>query len=189
MNLIIVRHGQTEENLKGIVQGNNRGTLSEFGKKQVKDVAKELSIEHIDEIYSSDLKRCADTVVPIAEYHKKVPLVFSDQLREITIGSAGKLGLRFPVRFANFGLNLAILLHIKIPGGESWKDLRNRVSSFLNEIYGKYPNETVLLVTHGITMRAIRSLLTDPITLKKTHKDDVPNCVVWKMQMNKKLEI
>ena len=187
MNLIIVRHGQTEENRRGIVQGQKRGHLSELGKQQVQDVAKKLEKEHIDCIYSSDLQRCVDTVNPIAKYHPYAPLHFTKQLREINIGGFNKVPLWFPPRLANRGLNVAMLIRIKMPGGESWFGLKKRARLFLNELYKNHPNETVLLVSHGITMRAMRSMLLSEYKANKVNKDDVPNCVVWKIKMDQRI--
>jgi broad specificity phosphatase PhoE len=187
MHLIIVRHGQTEENRRGIVQGQKRGRLSDLGKQQVQAVAKKLKNENIDCIYSSDLGRCIDTVNPIAKYHPESPLHFTKQLREINIGGAGRVPLWFPPRLANRGLNIAMLVRVKMPGGESWFGLRKRVRLFLNDLYNKHSNETVLIVSHGITMRAMRSLLYSPEIAKKIRKDDVQNCKVWHIDMVNKL--
>ena len=189
MHLIVVRHGETEENRKGIVQGQKKGSLSSLGKQQVHDTALLLKNDQLDAIYSSDLQRSVDTVIPITQYHKNAPLYYSTELREISIGKYDALPLRFPPRLANRGLRIAMFLNIKTPGGESWKSLRYRVGTFLNEIYAKHPNDTVLLVSHGITMRAIRSLLSDPREEKKLRKQDVPNCVVWRMEMEREVVI
>jgi len=61
MKLIIVRHGETEENKKGIVMGHLPGKLSQEGINQIKKVALRLKDEKIDFIYSSDLTRASDT--------------------------------------------------------------------------------------------------------------------------------
>ena len=66
MKLIITRHGETEENKAGIIQGHLPGHLSEAGIEQAKKVAFRLKDEKINFIYSSDLDRAADTAKEIA---------------------------------------------------------------------------------------------------------------------------
>ena len=61
MKLIITRHGETIENVKGIAMGSLPGNLSKKGKKQAKLVAKRLKNININAIYTSDLKRAYDT--------------------------------------------------------------------------------------------------------------------------------
>ena len=57
MRLIIVRHGETNENVQKIVQGQKLGSLSERGWKQTKLLAERLKDEKVDIIISSDLER------------------------------------------------------------------------------------------------------------------------------------
>ena len=65
MKLILTRHGETVDNIKGILQGQNPGKLSENGIQQAKQLALRLKNENIDAIYSSDLARAADTAKEI----------------------------------------------------------------------------------------------------------------------------
>lgn len=182
MRLIVVRHGQTEENRKGIVQGNKSGDLSELGKRQVKNVATQLKNEQIDAIYSSDLQRCVDTVKPIYHYHQAVPLQFTSALREVNIGKLEGLHIFLPLFLVKRVVKLAMVFNIKAPGGESWKKTRVRVGVFLNQVYSLHANDTVLLVTHGFTTQAIISLLSNSQE-KKLSGESVPNCVVYRLAM------
>jgi len=61
MRLILIRHGETIENKKRIVQGHTHGTLSKNGIKQTRLVAKRLSDLKIDVIFTSDLRRAINT--------------------------------------------------------------------------------------------------------------------------------
>jgi len=72
MKLILVRHGETIDNKKRLVQGHRQGELSDVGKEQAKKVAERLKDEKIDYIFSSDLRRAADTAKVIAKYQKEV---------------------------------------------------------------------------------------------------------------------
>lgn len=137
MKLIITRHGETEENKKKIVQGHLPGKLSELGIEQGKKLAFRLKNEKIDIIYSSDLRRAADTAKFIAEYHKDIPLVFTKELRERDYGNISGKKLS-EVDWNNLPKNC-----------EPLEELQKRVIDFLDKVYHKYPKSTVLFVSHG----------------------------------------
>ena len=61
MKLIIVRHGQTDANITGIIQGHGESNLTLLGKKQAQKIALRLKEEKIDYAYSSDLRRAKET--------------------------------------------------------------------------------------------------------------------------------
>ena len=86
MRLIITRHGETEENKAGIMQGHLPGTLSELGVWQARRLAERLKGEKIDLIISSDLARALDTAKIIAKFHSDVDLILDERLRERFLG-------------------------------------------------------------------------------------------------------
>lgn len=160
MKLIMIRHGITLENLENVVQGHELGTLSEEGVRQAKEVAKSLSKYRIDLIYSSDLKRTKDTTKEIALYHRNIPINYVEELREIDAGEY--VGMKMPE-----GKHL---LDYEVKGGETLSQLQNRVGRFLSKMTKEHQGKTVLLVTHGITVRAIFNYLErkDPETIRNT---------------------
>jgi len=138
MRLIITRHGETVQNKKRICQGHTHGKLSREGELQAKKVAKRLGGEKIDAIYSSDLNRAADTAKEIAQFHQ-LAVQFDQRLRERFFGKyQGK-----PIR-KNWNWRSKIGKEI-----ESDRDMLKRFKHFINEIYRKHKNDTVLAVTHG----------------------------------------
>lgn len=86
MKIILTRHGRTEENDAGILQGHLPGTLSENGWNQARKVAERLKSETIDYAYSSDLARSANTAKEIMKYHPETPMEFTEELRETFLG-------------------------------------------------------------------------------------------------------
>ncbi|GBE19836.1 glucosyl-3-phosphoglycerate phosphatase [archaeon BMS3Abin17] len=70
MKLILVRHGETEENKRREIMGQKQGTLSSLGIEQAKKVAQRLKDEKIDYIFSSDLARASDTAKEIHKFHQ-----------------------------------------------------------------------------------------------------------------------
>ena len=77
MRLIMVRHGETEENRDSITQGQTPGHLTKLGKSQAKKLGERLASDNFDIIYCSDLLRCKDTCAEISKHHPSVPVVYS----------------------------------------------------------------------------------------------------------------
>jgi broad specificity phosphatase PhoE len=69
MRLIIIRHGETNDNANGICQGQNDSPLSENGIAQAKSLALRFKDRKIDAVYSSDLQRAANTALEILKFH------------------------------------------------------------------------------------------------------------------------
>lgn len=146
--LILVRHGETVDNVNQIMQGQTQGQLTAQGLLQAHRLAELLRSEPIDVFVSSDLKRSVDTCRVVAEAHGK-GVVTTPLLRERDWGS-------FTGRY--------------IPSlkGETWPDdiesleaLKNRARRFMQYITDNYPNLTVLAVGHGIINKAIQAVYYD----------------------------
>lgn len=138
MKLIITRHGETVDNKKRVFQGHSPGKLTKEGKIQAKKLAKRLSKEKIDAIYSSDLKRAADTAKEIAKFHKKLIVQFDKRLRERNIGKHE--GKPIPADWYK---------GVILEGMETNLEMVERLNNFIDEIWNKHKNETVLAVSHG----------------------------------------
>ena len=67
--LLLIRHGETVDNVNKIMQGQTPGKLTPNGVEQARELAMRLKQEHIDAFVSSDLKRAVDTCVEIAAPH------------------------------------------------------------------------------------------------------------------------
>jgi len=165
MKLILTRHGETLGNVEGILQGQGHGQLSIEGTKQALKLGQRFKEELFDIIYSSDLKRAADTAKEIHQYHQTVPIVFTKKLRERYYGSLE--GLRksqvdssfkdnetFPREFSYNSDN------IKKYGMESPENLIKRAKEFIDEIYEKHKEDTVVIVSHGSFGKALISVIT-----------------------------
>lgn len=140
--LFLVRHGETVDNARQIMQGQTQGCLNEKGREQARVVAERLAAESIDAIVASDLRRAIQTAEMIAEPHG-LPVVTTPLLRERDWGG-------FTGRF--------------IPDlkGEVWPDdieseeaLLARARTFLIYITATYPGKRVVAVGHGIFNKAI----------------------------------
>lgn len=143
--LLLVRHGETVDNARQILQGQLQGELNERGREQAHDVSMRLRDRHIDAFVSSDLKRSMDTCRIIAEPHG-ADIVTTPLLRERDWGS-----------FTN-----CFIPDLK---GKPWPDdvetleqTKLRAQKFLDYIRESYPDQCVLAVGHGIINKAICSV-------------------------------
>ena len=147
-----VRHGETDANLAGILQGNQNHSLNEVGIRQAKAVAEYLRDVDFSAIYSSDLLRAAKTAEIIAECgHADVPLVFTERLREWNCGEIegwnwAKIREKYPVEAKSFYVEQ---LQVQMPDGESGMEFQKRISDFLDDLVVKHPGGRILLVAHG----------------------------------------
>ena len=140
--ILLVRHGETVDNARQIMQGQTHGELNEQGREQARQVAQRLADEAFDAVVASDLRRAIQTAEIIAAPHG-LPVSTTPLLRERDWGS-------FTGRF--------------IPDlkGEVWpddieteQDLLQRAADFLQYIMATYPGKRVVAVGHGIVNKAI----------------------------------
>ncbi|QUL98211.1 MAG: histidine phosphatase family protein [Candidatus Fermentithermobacillus carboniphilus] len=152
----IVRHGETEANQAGILQGHLNVPLSDRGRKQAEAVASRLRSVKIDVIYTSDLDRAKDTAMAIAKYHN-CKLILDRRLREVHCGilqgkTMAECREKYPELFERFKQDP---IGTERPGGESYKDLFDRTTRALEDIYERYPDSNVVIVTHGGPIRCL----------------------------------
>ena len=148
MRLILVRHGETIENAKKILQGQMEGRLSKKGKEQAKKVAIRLKEKEIDFIYSSDLKRAYDTAKEIQKFHKEIPFKTDKRLRERNFSSLEGKRILGDGWWNNLPKD-----------AETPEDILKRTQAFISEIAKKHPKSIVLAVTHGGFKRAATAIL------------------------------
>jgi len=167
MKLIFVRHGQTEENANGIIQGHLHGKLSQVGIKQAKIAADALKLEHIDIAYVSELARAKDTANEIMKFHPRVPVVYLPELKERHYGELQ--GKRLTDEEMEKLDKDEFRPGFRPLGGESTEELYNRVFGMLEKILSKHKNDTVIIVSHSGVGMAIAAIL------KNSSIEDVAN--------------
>lgn len=179
MKVTFVRHGETRENIKGILQGQLPGHLTRKGINQAKILAKRLAKEKFDIIYCSDLKRAKDTAREIIKYHKKVPIKYVKELREMHFSNfTGKPGGELWQKYLKSGVDYA---NFKPRGGESPLDLMKRIKKFLNKIYKKHKGQHLLLIAHGGVNETLWHICQNKIpklTKRNRYKNRQYNCCV-----------
>ncbi len=150
MKLIIIRHGETEENKQGIIQGHLPGTLSEEGIEQAKKVADRLKDEEIDYIFSSDSDRAKHTAEEITKFHQDIPFELKEELRERNWGKfEGKR--KEDIEYWNEIETKEVWSDDLIAkyGGENPEEATKRITDFKNELLQNFNGKRVLIVTHN----------------------------------------
>jgi broad specificity phosphatase PhoE len=154
--ILLVRHGETDWNSEGRWQGHADRPLNEAGRAQALALADSLAGRHIDAVYSSDLVRAHATARIVAD-RVGLPVELDAGLREVDVGewsgrSHDDLERSDPEGFRRWregGKGWR--------GGESYEQMGERVVATVLEIARRHPGGTVLVVTHGGSIRACRA--------------------------------
>lgn len=97
MNLYVIRHGRTNANEQGVIQGRRMGRLSKTGEKDLEKLAKDFEDTKIDIIVSSPLMRTLQTAKIYNQYHN-VKIVKDDLLLEVEEGGVYRKKTLFAFR-------------------------------------------------------------------------------------------
>jgi probable phosphoglycerate mutase len=148
--ILLVRHGETDWNAAGRIQGHSDTPLNAAGHEQARRVARRLAREPVQALYSSDLARASQTATAIG-HTLGLPVVTSPRLRERQYGvweglTAAEIQARFPEQFAEWR---ARSTDFAPPQGESRSQLLTRALAELQAIARRHAREVVVVVTHG----------------------------------------
>jgi probable phosphoglycerate mutase len=161
--LLLVRHGETDWNAEGRLQGHTDRPLNAYGRRQAAELAERLAAEEVDAVYASDLARARETAEIVGE-RLGLPVALDPDLREKDWGTWEGLT---PDERA--GVELV---------GESTEAHRDRMLGALRRIASRHPGGRVVVVTHGGSLRRVQAALNgvaDPV---------VANCSVWPCVIN-----
>lgn len=149
---MLVRHGVTNWNTEGRIQGQGGEGLSADGHEQARVTAAWLEESFPDaQYYSSDLQRCRETVTPLVEL-AEIAVEFREELRERHFGewtshTHAEVEERWPDQWSAWRRGEEVAGDI---GGETSAELTARVCSFVHEIVAELEEGgTVVLITHG----------------------------------------
>ncbi|OCG73106.1 histidine phosphatase family protein [Microbacterium sediminis] len=150
MTLItLVRHGQTDWNLEGRIQGSTDVPLNDTGRRQAREAAERLRDDDYSLAVTSPLSRAVETAEIIA----------------------GALGLGAPERIAGLAERvygdaegasvdqLSLLFPHTIPGAEPEADVVTRIRATLRDLAMRFPDERIVAASHGgVIGRLLRDL-------------------------------
>lgn len=152
--IFFFRHGETDWNLNGRLQGHADIPLNSTGEEQAKALADRLAYFQLEHIFSSDLKRALKTAEIVAQTNA-TPISSTDKLRECCLGEVEgftleELKKRCPEEEIQFWRRGAPSdLDFAFPGGESKRQMLERVLAFLEEELTKISAINIGVSAHG----------------------------------------
>lgn len=170
MDLLLVRHGQSEANRDGIMQGRLDSPLTELGRRQAQAAGRWLKAQGLrwDAAYCSPLRRALDTALQITALSDAVAPGLEPDLAELHVGSIeGRT--REEIRASHpdfFERDLLGIGDFSAFGGESYDQVQERVGRFMARLEERHgaPAHTVLLVAHGgLLFQLVKSLVARPV--------------------------
>jgi broad specificity phosphatase PhoE len=145
--LVLARHGETDWNREHRLQGWADPPLNELGREQARELAEALDGERFDAVYTSDLRRAAETARIVASRLGLGSVIEDVSLREVDLGSwSGRLW--------------AEVAEQERPDGESREQHRERVVAGVRRLAAAHDGETLLIVSHGGSLRALEAFVT-----------------------------
>ena len=155
-HLYFVRHGRTQWNAEGRVQGG--GNLDEVGLAQVCALARRLASHQFEAVYASPLPRTRQTAAIVAGA-LGLPVRLHFLLRDLDYGeTAGMLATELRAQYPDLWERLRTAPQtVEFPGGESLGALRRRMERFMREAAMRHSGD-VLAVTHDSPVRVVASI-------------------------------
>lgn len=166
LEIYIARHGQTEWNQEGRLQGWLNSALTSKGIESAKNLGKKLDDIAFDAFYSSPSPRSYETL-EIALNTSKEHFYLDERLKEIGLGAwQGKLiddiKREYETAYHDYYHKPEVF---KLDGAEDYYDLKRRVDHFLKELtmahYRANKHKKVLVITHGVTLMMMRLLFNE----------------------------
>jgi len=173
MKVYLLRHGETEGNVKGLYAGFTDTKLTEKGINQAKNAHQFLRGESFDVVVSSSLSRAVDTAKLVTE----LPLHLEDGFKEMNFGSCENLTYeeickKDPELVKAWQEDTK---YFTFPEGESLRSFYDRVIAVYKQMLDQYKDKDILIVAHS---GVIRSILAHEISEDFNHywKYRVDNC-------------
>ena len=180
--LYLVRHGETEYNRRGIMQGGGiDSTLNETGREQAQALARRFAPANLDALYTSPLRRAIQTADILAADHESLSRTHLRDLSEMDWGvfegdapsperDASVEALKSAWRDGAYDRGPT--------GGESIRDVQDRARNALRHILAREAGRTALVVTHGRYLRVLLATLLDEYGLEHMSDLDHANTCV-----------
>ncbi len=175
VKIFLFRTGSVSSN-ENIFLGWLNPPLNKKGIKDAQTIAKKLKKEKIDFAFCSNQLRGKQALVEALKYHKNAKVIIDVRLRERNYGIfSGQSKELFKKYFPKTYFEIKRSYHGKIPNGENFHDVSQRVFNFMNDLIKfMHSNEgDVLICAHNNSVRLIRTYLED---LQKTETEKIELC-------------
>ena len=149
MKLYLVRHGKTEYNLKGLIQGSIDIPLAKEGIEDNKKLKNKIDNLDVDVCISSPLIRARETAKILIGNKCKIDI--NDNLKERSVGKLEATSV------SNYDINKYWDINYEKDDLEieTPKEVLNRAKLFINYLKSKYKDESILVVSHAGIMKAL----------------------------------
>jgi broad specificity phosphatase PhoE len=152
LELVYETHSMTVDNEEGRATGWLPGVLSEAGREQARGLGARRRDDGLDAVFSSDLARAVETA-RIAFEGSEIPFFLDWRLRECNYGELNGSAV------AEIDALRAWKVDEPYPGGESYRQVVERVASFIADVAASFEGGRVLLISHAAPRWAIQHLL------------------------------
>lgn len=163
MKLFLIRHGQTDWNVQGKIQGSYDSELNEIGIAQAEELSRKILKENYKfaKVYSSRQKRALRTAQILSEA-VKASCIQINGLEEMNLGkwegyTWREVKEKFPAEYEEWFINRR---YTKAPEGESYQDMLERVLAVIRKIIAENCGD-VAIVTHGAVIMCLQCYLTN----------------------------
>jgi len=148
--IFLIRHGETDWNAEGRIQGHLQIPLNARGRDQAEALAVRLRSSRFEAVYSSDLLRAIQTAQAIVR-HSGYDIREEERLREWNLGVLSGLLRSQAEREEPHAARIRsdYLVDEPIPGGESIRQRFERVTGVVADIALRHRGESILVVSHG----------------------------------------
>ncbi len=156
--LVLIRHGQSEANLKSVFAGHTDAPLAELGKAQAEQTAAYVTKQYqVDGVYASDLKRAYATGKAVADCLGQT-VIPCEKLREIYAGAWENQPFQALIDSGdeNYETWRFDIGRATCTGGESVKELQARIIKEITRIAEENTGRTVVLATHATPIRVFQ---------------------------------
>ena len=153
MQIYIVRHGETNANQEGYLQGWSNDPLNENGRKLAEITGQGMRDINFNCCISSPLIRAQETAeIILQESGNDIHIQFDDRIKEINFGTFERISIRDEkvIRFLQNPI-----IDYKFSDGESIVEVMGRTQNFLKELIARDDDKTYLISTHGCASRAL----------------------------------
>nr|EGQ39939.1 MAG: fructose-2,6-bisphosphatase [Candidatus Nanosalinarum sp. J07AB56] len=178
-SLTMCRHGRTDYNDSGIVQGQLETEINETGEQQAEALAERLSTREFDAVYSSTMKRALQTARVVNERHG-LEINQVDALREVERAEYG--GEPFDDMVEDIRASDKEDYLWKPDGGESLEELKHRVLGFMEKV-AQSQHDDVLAIAHGGPIKVLVPGVMGH-TSKRSYQVRTDNCSVNELAHN-----
>lgn len=159
--ILLVRHGQSDSNATKTLTGQIDSQLSQIGLMQAEIVSKYLSKNYkIDKIYSSDLTRAVQTLLPLSKL-LNIDIIKTSKFREMDCGYWQGLKISELLKNELYLKWKNEDFTISSPNGESFVDVQKRAYDYLLEIAKENNGKTIAVSLHGGPIRMLMAKILE----------------------------